>query len=51
VSNTNVAEYRALAGRHLSEVGAREVGSDRLLVEAETSQSRNPHRRRRPDDG
>jgi len=40
VSNANVAEYRALAGRHLTEVGGREVGSDTLLVEAETGQSR-----------
>jgi beta-phosphoglucomutase family hydrolase len=40
VANANVAEYRALAAGHLIEAGAREVGTDTLLVEVETSQSR-----------
>ena len=40
VSNANVAEYRALASRHLTDVRGREVASGTVAVEAETSQSR-----------
>ena len=40
VTNANVAEYRALANRHLATVSGRKVADDVLLVEAETSQSR-----------
>lgn len=40
VVNSNVAEYAALANRHLETVAAEEVGPDTLLVETETTQSR-----------
>jgi beta-phosphoglucomutase family hydrolase len=40
VTNANVAEYAALANRHLTAVVAEEVAPGTLLVEAETSQSR-----------
>jgi len=40
VTNSNVAEYAALAGRHLGTVTAEQVGPDVLVVEAETSQSK-----------
>ncbi len=39
VTNANVAEYRALANRHLTAHRGREVARDTLVVEAETSQS------------
>jgi len=39
VTNSNVAEYRALANRHLTAHRGREVAPDTLAVEAETSQS------------
>lgn len=40
VTNSNVAEYRALARQHLTHVTGEIVGGDILLVQAETSQSR-----------
>ncbi|WP_217914766.1 HAD-IA family hydrolase [Miltoncostaea marina] len=40
VANSNVAEYAALADRHLTGVSGRTAGPDTLIVEAETSQSR-----------
>ncbi len=39
VTNSNVAEYGALANRHLTVISAAEVNADTLLVEAETNQS------------
>jgi len=39
VTNSNVAEYRALANRHLTAHRGREVAADTLVVEAETNQS------------
>ena len=39
VTNSNVAEYRPLANRHLTAHRGREVAPDTLVVEAETSQS------------
>ncbi len=39
VSNSNVAEYRALASRHLRTVAVEHIGDDTLLVEVETTQS------------
>lgn len=39
VTNANVAEYAALANRHLTAITAEEVAADTLLVEAETTQS------------
>lgn len=39
VTNSNVAEYRQLANRHLTALRGREVAPDTLVVEAETSQS------------
>ncbi len=40
VTNSNVAEYRRLADRHLTAATARAVAPGTLLVEAETTQSR-----------
>ena len=40
VTNDNVAEYRGLANRHLTAVTAEPVGTDILMVMAETTQSR-----------
>lgn len=40
VTNSNVAEYAALANHHLVDVAARDVDPDVLLVEASTSTSR-----------
>ncbi|MAM53425.1 beta-phosphoglucomutase family hydrolase [Leucobacter sp. wl10] len=40
VVNANVAEYRALANRHLRVLGADTLGDGSLLVEVETTQSR-----------
>lgn len=40
VRNRNVAEYRALADKHLRTVTIEEVDPDTLLVEVETTQSR-----------
>jgi len=39
VTNANVAEYAALANRHLRTVAAQEVGPGTLLVEVQTTQS------------
>jgi len=39
VTNSNVAEYRGLANRHLAEVTAEQVAADVLLVQAQTNQS------------
>ena len=39
VTNANVAEYAALANRHLRTVAAEEAGPGTLLVEVETTQS------------
>ncbi len=40
VVNNNVAEYAALAKRHLQTVAVEEVGPDTFLVETDTTQSR-----------
>jgi beta-phosphoglucomutase family hydrolase len=40
VTNANVAEYAALANRHLRTVAAEEVGPGTLMVEVQTTQSR-----------
>ena len=39
VTNSNVAEYRGLANRHLTEVTAEHIADDVLLVQAQTTQS------------
>jgi len=40
VTNSNVAEYTALANQHLTDVQARDAAPDTLLVVAETTRSR-----------
>lgn len=51
VTNANVAEYAALAQRHLRESTAWQAASDTLVVETETSQSQIRHRHGRPHHG
>jgi beta-phosphoglucomutase family hydrolase len=40
ITNSNVAEYAALANRHLSDIAAWDAAADILVVVAETTQSR-----------